>query len=836
MKYSGENLKEIVFPLGGIGTGSIGLSGDGRLKDWEIFNKPAKGSENGHSHFAIRAIKGDKITAAVINGDYMASPMGTYSKARFSGYGFGPNCGTMCGFPHFKDVEFNGEFPVASVSFKEEHFPANVNMLAFNPFIPLDEKNSSIPAAFFEIEIENTTTEEIKYQVALSVKNPYAKTLNKAINKGVFMYSAEAEKDSTEYGDLTIATDAETAQTQAYWLRGYSLDEITMFWHEFTTEKTLKDREYTEPGTKDTATVMAEADVLPGEKKKVRFVIAWNMPNNYNYWAVTDDESVRKPWKNYYATVFEDSSKTAEYALKNWDSLYERTLLFKNALHASTLPEEVIDAASANLAVLKSPTVLRLSDGSFYAWEGVHEESGSCEGTCQHVWNYAYAMCFLFPRLERSVRDMEFKYSSNENGRMGFRIMLPLGRKMTDFRACVDGQMGAVIKTYREWKISGDNEWLKSKWNDIKKVLEYAWSEHNPDRWDRDRDGVMEGRQHHTLDQELFGPSSWMQGFYLAALKAAAEMGEFLGDTKKAKEYLDLFEKGYKWTKENLFNGKYFIQKVDITDKAMVDSYEQSEHYWVEEIGQMRYQIDEGSAIDQMLAQWHADILGLGQIYDEEQILKALSFMMQENYKESMRYHENRWRIYALNDEGGTLICAYPKGVKRPLVPVEYCDEVMTGMEYAFAGLLFSQGKFSDGLKVTKTVRQRFNGKNRNPWNEFECGSNYARSMASYSFIPILSGFEFDMPQKHIGFNPYKTDEFKCIWSLADAWGTFEILGNTIKVNILEGAITLESLGLKFCDGISSLKIDGNKTDFNFKNGKIQFNQSKISKCMEIKR
>jgi hypothetical protein len=110
------------------------------------------------------------------------------------------------------------------------------------------------------------------------------------------------------------------------------------------------------------------------------------------------------------------------------------------------LPREVIDAASANLAVLKSPTVWRLEDGSFYGWEGVHERASSCEGTCQHVWNYAYAMCYLFPSLERSIRDLEFRYSTAEDGRMGFRLMLPLGSRMTDFRACLDGQMGTVIK------------------------------------------------------------------------------------------------------------------------------------------------------------------------------------------------------------------------------------------------------------------------------------------------------------------------------------------------------------------------------------------------------
>lgn len=393
-----------------------------------------------------------------------------------------------------------------------------------------------------------------------------------------------------------------------------------------------------------------------------------------------------------------------------------------------------IASAASNLSVLKSPTVMRLEDGSFYGFEGVHEREGSCEGTCQHVWNYAYAMCFLFPDLERSIRDLEFKYSTDENGRMGFRLMLPIGRKMTGFRACVDGQMGAVIKCYREWKISGDNEWLKANWDSIKKVLEYAWSDKNPDRWDLDKDGVLEGRQHHTLDMEMFGPSSWLEGMYLSALKAAAEMADFLGDTVKAEEYRSLFSKGYEWTKKNLFNGKYFIQKVDVKDKSIIDGFF-ADNYWNEETKEIKYQIADGSSIDQLLAQWHADILGLGDIFDKEQVSCALKEMMKNNFKPCMRDFANPWRVFSLNDEAGTVICDYPEGVGKPKIPIPYCEETMTGFEYSFAGLLCARNMTAEGVKVTKAIRDRFDGKKRNPWNEFECGSNYARSMASFGLI-----------------------------------------------------------------------------------------------------
>ncbi len=837
MKYIGDYTSEISFPLGGIGTGCVGLGGNGRLVDWEIFNRPSKGSINGYSHFAIKAVKDNKPITFVLNGDLEKDFMGQYKQSKFTGYGFGPDSQMMCGFPHFKNVEFNGEFPIATLNFKDDKFPADVTMTAFNPFIPNDSKNSSIPAAFFEIEVTNTTEETLKYQIALSVANPYT-SHNEAKKKDGYQmlsfYNSDEDKSGLGYGDLTIATDCEKTYTQTYWYRGGWRDKLVTYWNDFNSIENLKERIYDTDGGNDTGTLVSEIEVLPQESKKVRFILSWNMPNCYNYWKERGENEPVKHWKNYYATVFEDSADSASYSLNNWNDLYSRTLTFKNALHNTSLPKSVIDAAASNLSVLKSPTVLRLEDGSFYGWEGVHEKSGSCEGTCQHVWNYAYAMCFLFPDLERSVRDLEFKYSTDQDGKMGFRMLLPLGRGVSGFRACVDGQMGAVIKCYREWKISGDNEWLRANWDNIKKVLEYAWSDKNPDAWDLDKDGVLEGRQHHTLDMEMFGPSSWLEGMYLAALKAAAEMGDFLGDTVKSEEYRELFNKGCKWTKENLFNGKYFIQNIDITDKNITDRFSASDTYWNDETGEIKYQIADGSSIDQMLAQWHADIIGLGDIFDREQVSIALEQMMKNNYKPNMRDFANPWRIFSLNDESGSVICVYPDGANKPKIPIPYCEETMTGFEYSFAGLLCSRNMIDDGIKAVSAVRNRFDGKKRNPWNEFECGSNYARSMASYALIPILSGFEFDMPKKYIGFNPYVKDKFNAIWSIDGAWGEFILDENKVTVTVTEGKLLLSAFGLKFSNTVSSLKIDGKSVDFKFENGIIYFEETTISQNMEF--
>ena len=162
-------MKEIVFPLGGIGSGTIGLASNGALVDWEVFNRPNKGSLNDYSFFVIKADFSDgRSITKILQGDHIKDFMGQYanSESFFNGYGFGPANNTMCGFPHFKNVKFDGKFPIATLTFSDDNFPAKVIMKAFNPFIPLDSDNSSIPAAFFDIKIKSLC-DNVKYSIIL---------------------------------------------------------------------------------------------------------------------------------------------------------------------------------------------------------------------------------------------------------------------------------------------------------------------------------------------------------------------------------------------------------------------------------------------------------------------------------------------------------------------------------------------------------------------------------------------------------------------------------------------------------------------------------------------
>ena len=106
--YRGERRRYVSFPLGGIGTGSVSLTGSGRLIDWSIRNRPDIHQFNGYSHFAIKAEQdGRLLDARVLNGPYEGTPTGSPSTRKFDGFGFGANRDSMAGAPHFEDVDLH---------------------------------------------------------------------------------------------------------------------------------------------------------------------------------------------------------------------------------------------------------------------------------------------------------------------------------------------------------------------------------------------------------------------------------------------------------------------------------------------------------------------------------------------------------------------------------------------------------------------------------------------------------------------------------------------------------------------------------------------------------
>jgi non-lysosomal glucosylceramidase len=816
--YEGDRARHIAFPLGGIGAGGVSLSGSGRLVDWSIRNRPGLQSFNGYSHFAIKAEQGGKLLdARVLNGPYEGTPTGSPSTRKFfDGFGFGANRNTLTGVPHFKATTFTGRFPVAEVAFHDERFPGQVRLTAWSPFIPMNDRDSSLPAAMFEIEVANTGSTTIDYTIGGTLGNHGCQNGVHSFEDGaVKSLHLTARDDLLEWqrGDLTIATDADDVDHMDYHFRGQWFDDLNLFWREFARAGRLPARHYDTPRLNrnmfdqpEHGTLAARVTVGPGETRRVRFAIAWHFPVGQVYWRPDAMNGVTGTWRNYYASQWADSSAVLAEAFARWDELRAPTFAFRDTLFGTTLPSDIVDAVQGTMSILRTATTIRLDNGEFWAWEGQFTNEGSCEGSCTHVWNYQQTLPYLFPALERSLRDTDYGYNQLPNGGLTFRQIVPLGSGLFPLNPCADGQFGSIVKTYRDWKISGDTEWLKGLWPKVRAALEYAWSADNPDQWDPECTGILWGRQHHTLDMELFGPNSWLSTMYVAALKAGAEMGRAAGDATFAVELDRMGDAGARALNTALFNGEYFVQTTDLGDRGLIARFHNAagkvgvladnfmDTYWSDEYGQMKYQFGDGCASDQILGQWHADLCGLPSFLEPAKVTAALGAIHKHNYRATLEDHFNPCRVYAYEDEGGVLIATWPEGTTKPAVPAPYSEEVWTGIEYAVASHMIQRGLVDEGLDIVAAARARHDGHRRNPWNDIECGSYYARSMSSFALVNAWSRFSYDLTKGAIGFDPVKDEDGTWFWSVGEGWGVVTRKGPDVKLEVRYGRLPLETL------------------------------------------
>ena len=802
MRYTKEHTAAISFPMGGIGAGCVGLAGNGHLVDWEIFNQPNKLSYNGLTHFAVRAEKDGQVEDfRILQGDDAPPYSGAYVGRPYGGFGYGMLEETLCNWPHFREHAFEATFPVATITFGGERFPAKPTLIGWSVLIPGDSRDSSLPAAFVEITLE--ATEERDFTVIGVLDNPWpAGQRHNRVEQGQ-LTAFQSDGD----GEVTLTIDGQdniSFQTESF--RGRCQDHQEKYYHDVMAGGPFRERRYETPSTESDrflfGLLAAHFHLKAGERHTVRFVITWHCTDNcLTTWGPKDRERAARQglspeWKPWYTTVWQNSRESGRYALENLERLREETFRFRDAMAASTLPAAVLDGATACLSVLKSPTCLRLEDGTFWGWEGVGANQGSCPGSCAHVWNYAQALPFLFPDLERSMRVSHLKYGIDEDGGHHFRCRLPLGLQATteDFRPCADGQFGEIMKFYRDWQICGDDAFLRQWWPTLKQMMEYAWSPDNPDRWDPGRTGRLTGRQHHTLDLELFGPTLWLEAFYLGALKAMSRMARHLGEEAYAAQCEEICARGRKYVEEGpMFNGEFFTQEIALGDHGVLAPYKDGEAYWDSEAGQLKYQIGQGCEIDQPLAQGLATLWGLGELYSPELNRKTLQAILKYNYMPSMRDVCNLWRTFCLNDEAGVMMCTWPKG-GRPVVPLLYHSEMMTGFEWAFASHLVLEGLFAEGERVASAIRDRYDGRKRNPWNEIECGSNYARSMAAFGLFNAYSRLAFGPDE--IGFDP--PGDLTVFWSIGKAWGTVTRQGSHATVRVLGGELSVRRVTLPF--------------------------------------
>jgi non-lysosomal glucosylceramidase len=823
--FEGPALREIAFPLGGIGTGTVSLGGRGNLRDWEIFNRPGKGVNLPFTFFSLYfEQQGRKPSVRVLEGALQPPFGGQDGVIRTE----------VPGLPRMERARFRGEYPFAWVDMDDSRIPLHVTLEAFNPFIPLDPEESGIPAVMIRFRVRNLSAKPAKITIAGSILNPigfdgdgtiggvghdkFGQNTNE-IRKtptlsGLAMSSGKVKPDAAAFGTMALATPWKDITYLSHWVRGQWWDDLQIFWDDFAADGTLADLDEKNPSPDrrtDIGTLGLKATLEPFGEVTLPFILSWNFPNFLDYFDIVRDQR-GKIFRNHYAERFADAWAAAEYLDRNIARLEKDSRLFHKTFFGSTLPPYVLDAVSSQASITRTMTCFWLEGGKFFGFEGCNDKAGCCPLNCGHVWNYEQSLAYLFPNLERFMREVDFLNNTKDNGEMVFRTSLPLGSGVFwNFRPAADGSLGKIINLYRDWQLSGDLEFLKKLWPKVKKVLEYTWT-----TWDTDKDGLIEGEQHNTYDIEFYGPNSMIGTFYLGALLAGSRMADAVGDAAAARQYREVFEKGRKNFDATLWNGEYYVQKYD-------------------QVMEKKYQYGDGCLSDQMLGQWLAMVAGLGRFLPEDRLKTTLRSIYNYNFLTDFRDLSNGQRTYALNDEKGLLLCSWPKGGRPPL-PFVYSDEVWTGIEYHVASHLMYENEIEAGLALVKAVRDRYDGRKRNPWDEVECGHHYARAMSSWGILLALSGYSYSGPAASLGFAPkVYPGNFRTFWTTGSGWGNYsqkEDAGRALReeLAVALGELTLKEFRFELTPGLkakrpASLSAESGgkavKTAFRLDNGAI---------------
>ena len=787
--YTGEKLARVALPVGGIGTGTVSLTGWGAWRHWEVANRPAKGfTPVGQGRaaplFALHAARrGEAPVTRLLEGPL---PVGEWEGQEGAPM---PNAG----LPRFRRCKFHAAYPLGQVELADPAVPLRATLQVLNPLVPGDSESSGLPVAFVRIVLRNAARVPVRAAVVAALPNfigmdgfelqldDFRGKLNPAGAKGNFntwretaglrgvvLDSRGVASDHPARGTLALATTATRGVThRTGWLEHGWSDALLEFWDDFAADGKLE--EHTTQSDTPTASLAVAVEVPPAGERSIDFVLAWHFPNRPSWSAPAGQTPALVG--NHYCTRFPDAWAAAAMAAAQWPELEAATVAFVRSVAESSLPPEVREAALSNLSTLRSQTCFRTADGRFYGWEGCFDRKGSCHGSCTHVWNYEHATAHLFPDLARAMREVELSdYTMDADGLMAFRVALPLQPGTSWKLAAADGQMGCLLKLHREWRLSGDTAWLRTLWPHARRALEFAWQ---PGGWDADQDGVMEGCQHNTMDVEYFGPNPQMASWYLGALRAAAAMARALGETEFAAKCDDLAARGRAWVDANLFNGDYYEHQI-----RPPGSWDQVRSGLAAGMGAKDpanpdYQLGAGCLVDQLAGQVNAHFEDLGHVLDPEHEREALRAVLAHNRRVGFEGHFNHMRSYVLGGETALLMASYPRG-NRPARPFPYYTEVMTGFEYCVALHLLQEGMLRDALKVVRDIRARYDGRKRNPFDEAECGHHYARALASWGLIPALTGCHWSALTGVMRFAPAKRTA-TWPWTAGKAWGTVKL-------------------------------------------------------------
>lgn len=791
--------------LGGIGAGWFEIRQDGTIANWNIFNNNPLGWG---PLFPVLDFMPHSMLFFVAKWQYEGEEprMKLFQIEESHGSASLDRHELQYIFPWLTGVDtidYEVQFPFAKLSFTAEDMPFTAELNAWSPFIPFDEKNSSLPGAIFDFKITSKADKDLKITLAACQRNAvaydiaeryYTAETRDGENFRSFMQSVgNVDEKHISYGSMGITSMSADSKCYLGWEHPHPYYERFLEEAEFPEVNDVEGRNKKdeETGTKKInndrcwSTVAVQRDLKPENSFEHTFIASWVFPNNYARDTSVSGNDANAPMDmernegHYYSNFFSNSAEAGEYIAANYADLKKRSKDFVDAYYESDAPAYVLDQVASNLNTLFTSSWFT-KEGHFGIIEGMAPDASFAGLSTTDVAMFGSVMyAALFPKLSRQI-NKDYASFQNENGSVAHSIRhnFAIMDKGEGESIRLDLPAQHAFMTLRDAFWSNDREYLQEMYPSAKFAVEYVLNNR-----DMNGDGLpdMEGVMCSYDNFPMYGIASFVAGQFILALKAVAEAAEILGETDDQEKYNALYESGRKLFEEKLWNGEYFRLCNDEGGKKAV--------------------VDEGCLTDQLIAQWAAHHVGFGHMFDKEKVHTALKNILKHNYRDWQGVRNCQWpedKFFHHVDEN---------------IWVDQANTCWTGVELEFASFLIYEGLVEEGLMVIKNVDDRYR-KNGMYFDHQEFGGHYFRPMSAWAIINAMLGLSFKNGE-YVFAPKIAKDNYKLFFAVPECYGHFIRQSSTFNIAIVSGKLNIDKLAIKLPAVPENAKvlINGKETD-----------------------
>ncbi len=712
--------------LGGIGVGKFELCRDGKVRNLVTNNNwDAPLNELNGSFFAAWAKptgKGETPIhrALVLRSEYAFEPV--------------------------KSIDYDGVFPTAAMGFRDPALPVSIQLNAFSPLLPNNVKDSSLPVALYEFTLENPTDREQEAAIAFSWENivglgawgdprwyhywddRQANTQRFAQDDGMkgIIFKNKKTRTPLSDGDYTLACVEQEGVQVSYRLQWDTRSDGLDDWSAFREAGRFKDGREVASGSPGAAVLAATTTLKPGEKKTIRYILAWDMPNLIS--------AKGRPYGHAHNNFFTGSWAVANYARQSFDRLQAGTYQIQKHLKASNLPPWFVRRLLNDAVPIYANSWLT-KDYKFAINESPNNMNG-CMGTMDQRFVAGIFNAMFYTDLDRS----ELNQFADSQSKTSGSVPHDLGHSDLDTNKNRTGggpgdwpdlALSFVLQNYRRYLWTGDQEFIDRVYPKMKKSMNYT-----QEVLDTDGDGIPNvrgGLLGCSYDAQLtYGNVDYIGSMALAALLAMEDLSMRMGEPEYAKQCRSWFEKGRASFERELWTGEYFRHYVEIEPRIKDGKAQPLE-------------VSDNCHLAQLAGQWFADAVGLGAIQDPDKIHKAVGTMARLN-------GNPKW--WCPPDEVDA------KG------NIEFAHTVswVLYIEAFFSALAFQHGHPDDGFRIAEAIHKTIEKEGNNPYDirlmyhpddgGMAWGRWYMTAPASWTILNALEGLTVDIPRKQLGLAP----------------------------------------------------------------------------------